>query len=96
MPFRAPTTKVPTSAEVAAEIAASMERAKNAVAESLQKLGPLVDRDPRGLDPVILAATLRAFADVLEMRFGEGNEMGPLKTLVDDFRKKIVLALQGR
>lgn len=88
--FHRPTAKSPVDA-----LGESMDRSRVAVAEALLKLGPLIDADPKGLDAVVLAATLRAYADVIEMRFQEGNAIGPLKTLVDEVRSRIVQALQG-
>lgn len=68
-------------------------RAMVAVATAVQTLSPFIDKDPKGLDAVVLSATLRAFADVIEYRFGEGNTVGPLKRAVDDVRARLLTSL---
>lgn len=64
------------------------------VAEAVHPLTPPIDANPKGLEAVVLAATLRAYADILEMSFDEGNKMGPLKTAVDEVRGRCVRIFQ--
>lgn len=59
-----------------------------AVAAGIAPVSPKVDAAPKGLEAVVLSATLRAYADVIEEGFGEGNKMGPLKTSVDEIRAR--------
>jgi hypothetical protein len=68
----------------------SVQRAVSAVAAALAPVSKHIDSDPHGIDAVVMAAALRAYADVIEHGFGEGNAMGPLKTAVDEIRGRLL------
>lgn len=68
----------------------SVQRCVGTIAKAVDELTPLVDSNPKGLDAVVLSATLRAFADVIEKGFDEGNTVGPLKQAVDDVRARLL------
>lgn len=68
----------------------AVQRAVSAVAQGVSTITPSIDVDPKGLEAVVLSATLRAYADVIEHGFGEGNAMGPLKTAVDEIRGRLL------
>ena len=74
------------------EIQAATNRCITTLAVALKPITPLIDADPKGLDAVTMSAVLRAYADVIEFNFGEGNEMGPLKTAVDSIRTRVLAA----
>ena len=80
--------------QLEAQFAASVERVYPAIAAGLQPLTPFLDAEPRGMDAVVTAAILRALADIVEVPFGEGNDIGPLKQLVDEFRMRFFVQLQ--
>lgn len=65
-----------------------------AVAQAIHPLTARIDLFPKGLEAVVLSAALRAYADVIEMRFEEGNDVGPLKTAVDQIRQQLTVILQ--
>ena len=77
-------------------VESTIKSTERIVAEVLVKFGPALDANPKGLNAVVLAAVLRATADVIEMRFDEGNAMGELKQLVDHVRQKVLIDWQRR
>lgn len=68
----------------------SVNRAVKCIAVAIQPVTPYIDANPKGIDAVVVAAALRAYADVIESEFGEGNNMGPLKTAVDGIRQRLL------
>lgn len=68
----------------------SVQRAVNVIATALAPVSKHIDADPHGIDAVVMAASLRAYADIIEYGFGEGNAMGPLKTAVDEIRGRLL------
>lgn len=65
------------------------------VASACHPLTPPIDKNPKGLEAVVLSAVLRAYADVIELGFDEGNTMGPLKTAVDEVRARALQVFLG-
>ncbi len=90
-----PSLHVPSHADTRAAIEAATDRARVAVTKALEPMSPYLDASPKGFDAVCLAAMLRVYADVIEAGFGEGNAMGPLKTMVDEVRSRTLRAIQG-
>ena len=74
----------------------SVNRAVKVIATAIQPVTPFIDKNPKGLDAVVVAAALRAYADVIESEFGEGNNMGPLKTAVDGIRQRLLQEFMKR
>lgn len=73
---------------------AIIETTLHTLAAGIHPLTPALDANPKGLEAVVLSAALRAYADVIEMRFDEGEQMGPLKTAVDEVRSRMTLIFQ--
>jgi hypothetical protein len=74
----------------------TVARTIDAVARAVAPCAPAIDANPKGLDAVVLAASLRAYADMVEHGFEEGNRMGPLKTTVDELRQRMLKEFLSR
>lgn len=85
---------MPTQQQVTERLSEVISTTLPAVAQAIHPLTPPIDADPKGLEAVVLSAALRAYADVVELGFGEGDDIGPLKTYVDQLRTQFFVMFQ--
>lgn len=86
--------QMPTQQQVTERLAEVISNTLPAVAAGVHPLMGVIDANPKGLEAVVLSAALRAYADLVELRFEEGDEMGPLKTYVDELRGQLFKMFQ--
>jgi len=86
--------RTPSTEDLNRRIEELIQHTHETVGKGLGPLLPAVDASPKGLEAVVLSAVLRAYADLVELPFGEKGK-GPLTTTVDNIRQRLFTVLRS-